>query len=99
VPERGGVPFIQVAVYGMNKKVGMLSFPPNDNQFDKPYSGHTAELIDSEVREMVDELYKRTVALVEEKKHLIEKLALALLEKEVRCPPQPPSVARTHAHG
>jgi AFG3 family protein len=88
-----------VAVYGMNKKVGMLSFPPNDNQFDKPYSGHTAELIDSEVREMVDELYKRTVALVEEKKHLIEKLALALLEKEVRCPPQPPSVARTHAHG
>jgi ATP-dependent Zn protease len=39
----------QVAVYGMNEKVGMLSFPPNDNQFDKPYSGHTAELIDSEV--------------------------------------------------
>jgi len=26
-----------VAVYGFNEKVGLLSFPPNDNQFDKPY--------------------------------------------------------------
>jgi AFG3 family protein len=32
---------------------------------------------------MVDGLYKRTVSLVEEKKHLIEALAHALLEKEV----------------
>merc|ERR1712118_8017 len=32
---------------------------------------------------MVDRLYSRTVALIEEKKDLVEKLALRLLEKEV----------------
>uniref|UniRef100_A0A7S0RHV4 AAA+ ATPase domain-containing protein n=1 Tax=Pyramimonas obovata TaxID=1411642 RepID=A0A7S0RHV4_9CHLO len=73
----------QVAVYGMNEKVGLLSFPPDDNRLDKPYSQHTAEIIDTEVRQMVDELYHTTVKLVEDRKDLVEKMALALLDREV----------------
>jgi len=41
----------QVAVYGMNKAVGLVSFPPNDDKFNKPYSSETARLIDHEVRD------------------------------------------------
>jgi len=40
-------------VYGMNTKVGMVSFPPKENEFSKPYSPATAQLIDEEVRELV----------------------------------------------
>ena len=73
----------RVAVYGMNDKVGMLSFPSDDQQFQKPYSQDTARMIDEEVRELVDQAYKRTVALVKEKKESVEALAQGLLEREV----------------
>ena len=73
----------RVAVYGMNDKVGMLSFPSDDQQFQKPYSQDTARMIDEEVRELVDQAYKRTVALVKEKKEAVEALAQGLLEREV----------------
>jgi AFG3 family protein len=52
--------------------------------FDKPYSEETAQMIDNEVRAFVDQAYKRTLALVEEKKALIEAMSLTLLKKEVR---------------
>ena len=73
----------RVAVYGMNEKVGMLSFPSDDQSFQKPYSQDTARMIDEEVRELVDAAYKRTVALVTKEKAKVEALALGLLEKEV----------------
>ena len=40
-------------------------------------------MIDEEVRKIVDEAYERTLALLEEKKPVVEKLTQALLEKEV----------------
>ena len=73
----------RVAVYGMNDKVGMLSFPSDDQSFQKPYSQDTARMIDEEVRALVDVAYKRTVALVTKEKAKVEALALGLLEKEV----------------
>jgi AFG3 family protein len=71
------------AVYGLNQKIGLLSFPKGDNDFKSPYSEDTARMIDEEVRELVDKAYLRTVALVREKKAVVESLAKALLDKEV----------------
>ncbi|GAX76092.1 hypothetical protein CEUSTIGMA_g3535.t1 [Chlamydomonas eustigma] len=75
--------YAQVAVYGMNDKVGMLSYRMDRDAFDKPYSQETAQMIDNEVRAFVDQAYKRTLALVEDKKALIEAMSLTLLKKEV----------------
>ena len=74
----------QVKTYGFSDIVGHLSFPADESQsLNKPYSQETAREIDEEVRRMVDRLYSRTVALIEEKRDLVESLALRLLEKEV----------------
>lgn len=75
--------YSQVAIYGMNEAVGLLSFPPEEGRLDKPYSEDTARLIDTEVRALVDEAYKRTLGLLKDKKSLVEDMAQALLSKEV----------------
>ncbi|XP_071691456.1 ATP-dependent zinc metalloprotease FTSH 8, mitochondrial-like [Rutidosis leptorrhynchoides] len=77
--------YAQVAVYGFSEKVGLLSFPQNDNAFEitKPYSSKTSAIIDNEVREWVAKAYKRTLELIEEHKEQVAQLAEQLLEKEV----------------
>lgn len=75
--------YAQVGIYGMNKKVGLLSFPQDDNRFDKPYSNETARLIDDEARGLLDAAYARTVAIVSERRDLVQALADELLSKEV----------------
>lgn len=77
--------YAMVTVYGMNEKVGNISFydPSQENTFTKPYSDETAKLIDEEVRKLIDAAYGRTKALLNEKKSEVEKLAKALLEREV----------------
>ncbi len=77
--------YAMVTVYGMNEKVGNISFydPQQENTFTKPYSDETAKLIDEEVRKLIDAAYDRTKKLLTEKKHEVETLATALLEREV----------------
>jgi cell division protease FtsH len=77
--------YAMVTVYGMNEKVGNVSFydPQQENAFTKPYSDDTAKLIDYEVRHLIDSAYARTKKLLTDKKEEVEKLANALLEKEV----------------
>jgi cell division protease FtsH len=77
--------YAMVSVYGMNEKVGNVSFydPQQDNAFTKPYSDETAKLIDEEVRKMIDQAYERTITLLTEKRAEVEKLAEALLDREV----------------
>ena len=74
-----------VRIYGMNEKVGNLSFydPQGENQFSKPYSDTTAELIDSEVRLLVELVYAKTKDLINLHREGLEKVAAKLLEKEV----------------
>jgi len=74
-----------VKIYGMNDKVGNLSFydPQGENQFSKPYSDTTAELIDSEVRNLVELVYSKTKELIILHRDGLEKVAAKLLEKEV----------------
>lgn len=77
--------YAMVTVYGMSDKVGNVSFydPQQETTFTKPYSEETGKLIDNEVRDLVDKAYQRTRALLTEKKAEVEKIALALLDREV----------------
>lgn len=78
--------YAEVVHYGMSEKVGQLSFEmpqQGDMQFDKPYSETTAQLIDEEVRAIVNLAYERTKALLNEKKEIVEKVALRLLDQEI----------------
>jgi len=73
-----------VQVYGMNDRVGQVAFPREDGQWpqDKMYSNATAEVMDEEVRSIVDEAYKRTLVLMEQRKDQVKMVAELLLEKE-----------------
>ncbi len=74
-----------VSIYGMNPKVGQVSFydPQGNYQFQKPYSDNTAYLIDEEVRLLIDAQYERAKALLTENKGHLETISHALLDKEV----------------
>merc|ERR1719347_1912127 len=76
----------QITQYGMNERVGNVSFEqPQQGEmvFDKPYSETTAQLIDEEAKKMITSAMDRTMKLLTEKKDIVEKVALRLLEKEV----------------
>lgn len=77
--------YAMVTVYGMNDKVGNVSYydPSAENTFTKPYSEETGKIIDEEVRKIIDLAYQQTLVLLREKREEVEKLAKALLEREV----------------
>jgi len=70
--------------YGMNSRLGQLSFPSNDNAGpgDKPYSESTAEAMDEEARNIVNDAYERTVQLIMEHKEDVAAVANLLLKNE-----------------
>ncbi len=75
-----------VTVYGMNDKIGNISFhdsKQSEYSFNKPYSEATAEKIDVEVKKIVDDAYAQTKALLTERQQELEIVAKELLEKEV----------------
>ena len=76
-----------VTVYGLNDKVGNLTYHDSSGQseynFTKPYSEKTSELIDKEISNLIEEQYQRAIRLLEENKDKLTKLAEILLEKEV----------------
>jgi cell division protease FtsH len=79
--------YAMVTVYGLNEKVGNISFYDSTGQSDyslsKPYSEKTSEMIDQEVRSMVESAYARTLNILKENKDKLILLAEKLLEKEV----------------
>lgn len=68
---------------GMNLAIGPLSYKQDDQSFQKPFSEKTAELLDFEVRKMVQGAHKRTTELLMEKREEVIKVAELLLAKEV----------------
>jgi AFG3 family protein len=76
-----------VTMYGMNAKLGNVSFYDSKGQneygFSKPYSEATSQMIDEEVRIIIDNAYTRTKELLTERRHELEVIAKELLEKEV----------------
>jgi cell division protease FtsH len=79
------IAYSMVTVYGMNTKVGNISFydPAQENYFTKPYSEETGRMIDEEVRKLIDDAYQKTKSLLMERKSELEKLAKELLVREV----------------
>jgi len=76
-----------VTVYGLNEKVGNISYydstGANEYGFTKPYSERTAQTIDEEVSKLIELSYTRAKELLTNNKHLLKLLAEKLLEKEV----------------
>ncbi|MBQ1672647.1 MAG: hypothetical protein II064_01020, partial [Bacteroidales bacterium] len=79
------IAYAMVTYYGMSKKVGNISFydPQGGYEFTKPYSEKTAELIDAEVKAIVDEVTARTRKILEDNWGGLTQLAEQLIDKEV----------------
>lgn len=72
-----------VSIYGLNDKVGNVSYYNMDQGFSKPFSEKQAALIDDEIKILTDQQYQRAITIVEENKDKLLQLADQLLEKEV----------------
>jgi cell division protease FtsH len=74
-----------ITIYGMNTNIGNVSFndPTGEYGYQRPYSEKTAQLIDEEARSMIEEAYRRTIALLTDKRTEVEAVAKELLEKEI----------------
>ena len=76
-----------VTIYGLSDKVGNLTYYDSSGQneygFTKPYSEQTAELIDKEISDIIEEQYQRAIKILEENKDKLTLLAEELLVKEV----------------
>jgi len=76
-----------VMYYGLNKKIGNLSYYDSSGQseynFTKPYSEKTAEIIDQEVRKLTEDAYQRALKILSDNIDKLKELAQRLLDEEV----------------
>lgn len=79
--------YAMVSVYGLNEKIGNISYydssGQNEYNFNKPYSEKTGETIDDEVSKLVETAYQKTKQILLKHKDQLTQLANLLLEKEV----------------
>jgi cell division protease FtsH len=79
--------YAMVTYFGMSEKVGNISFYDSTGRSEmilaKPYSEKTAELIDAEVKKLIDQAHKTATRVLTENREGFEQLAELLLEKEV----------------
>ena len=76
-----------VTVYGLNDKIGNVTYYDSTGQseysFSKPYSEDTAKIIDKEISDLIESQYQRAITILEENKDKLDQLASILIEKEV----------------
>lgn len=75
-----------VTIYGLNEKLGNITYydsSGNESMFNKPYSEKTAELIDQEIKQIIEKQYDRAKQILTENKDKLTMLAKSLIEKEV----------------
>lgn len=72
-----------VTQWGMSEKLGPIHFNNDENQIQKPFAESTAQLIDQEVRRIIDQAYKQCKDLLTEKKKELGLVAEELLRKEM----------------
>ena len=79
--------FAMVAYYGLNPKIGNISYYDSTGQsemgFTKPFSEKTAEIIDIEVHKMIEDAYQRAKDILLQNRDKLDKLANLLVEREV----------------
>lgn len=79
--------YMMVAQLGLNEKMGSISFYDStgiyESAFQKPYSEATAQLIDQEVRALVERAHTVARTILEKNREKLERLATLLLQKEV----------------
>jgi len=76
-----------VTIYGLSENIGNISYYDSSGQseysFGKPYSEETAKKIDVEIKDIIENQYKRAVTILRENRDKLDALAQKLLEKEV----------------
>lgn len=80
-----------VKMLGMSKKLGLVKYgASNDLQYlgygygeQRDYSEKTAELIDDEVRDIIQHEYQQVLKMLNDNIDILHKVSLTLLEKEV----------------
>lgn len=76
-----------VTVYGLNDKLGNITYYDSSGQtdynFSKPYSEETAKVIDKEISNLIENEYQRAINILNENRDKLEQLADILIEKEV----------------
>lgn len=78
--------YAMVVYYGMSEKLPNINYYEMQNEgygFSKPYSDRTAELIDKEVKEIIEKQYERAKTILKEQAEGHHELARLLLEREV----------------
>ena len=79
-----------VLTWGMSNELGLISYGPDAaakdmlylGPMEKEYSEKTAESIDSEIRKITNEAYKKAKELIETNKDKLERIAKSLLKYE-----------------
>lgn len=76
-----------VSYYGLNEKIGNVSYYDSTGQSEyaltKPFSEKTAEVIDEEVKKLVEEAYNKAIEILSEHREGLTQLAEKLIDKEV----------------
>ena len=76
-----------IAYYGMGNKIRNISYYDSTGQseysFNNPYSNRTAEIIDEEVKALIDSAYERAKTILSENNNGLNQLAQLLLDREV----------------
>ncbi len=76
-----------VTIYGLNEKIGNITYYDSSNQseytFSKPYSEETAQIIDKEISILIENQYERAIEILTANKDKLTALAEQLLVKEV----------------
>ena len=79
-----------VTQYGMSEKVGMIQYGSDEDEVfigrdfghTKNYADQTAALIDSEVKRIIDESYRKAKEILSQNEEVLHKCAALLIEKE-----------------
>jgi len=79
-----------VTQFGMSERIGPLAVGDKEQEIflgrefaqRREISERTAEMVDDEVKRLVDEAYARAMQIVNENRELLDRIAVALLERE-----------------